>query len=87
MSKDHEPEVIVYSDSDAISVFVDGVKIAKRGHPGTPQAMTWVSLERKLCGASQSLSRRRAYYSRTAGQLVVGLGVGACSDAPFLQSE
>jgi|RhiMetdeSRZDD1v2_1073273.scaffolds.fasta_scaffold4357923_1 hypothetical protein len=45
MSKDHEPEVIVYSDSDAISVFVDGVKIAKRGHPGTPQAMTWVSLE------------------------------------------
>jgi hypothetical protein len=23
----------------------DGKRIAKRGHPGTPQAMTWISLE------------------------------------------
>ena len=26
-------------------VFIDGLKIAKRGHPGTPQARTWVALE------------------------------------------
>jgi hypothetical protein len=28
-----------------IFIIADGVKIAKRGHPGTPQAATWVSLE------------------------------------------
>jgi hypothetical protein len=26
-------------------VVADGIKIAKLGHPGTPQAETWVSLE------------------------------------------
>jgi hypothetical protein len=26
-------------------VVVDGVRIARRGYPGTPQARTWVSLE------------------------------------------
>jgi len=26
-------------------VIADGVKIAKRGHPGTPYAKAWVSLE------------------------------------------
>jgi hypothetical protein len=26
-------------------VVVDGVRIARRGYPGTPQAGTWVSLE------------------------------------------
>ena len=26
-------------------VEIDGKRIAKRGHPGTPQAMTWISLE------------------------------------------
>ena len=26
-------------------VFVDGIKIAKRAHPGTPEAGTWISLE------------------------------------------
>jgi hypothetical protein len=30
--------------TDVLVVF-DGVRIAKRGHPDTPQAMTWVSLE------------------------------------------
>jgi hypothetical protein len=34
-------------ESDGIDVFVvyDGVRIAKRGEPGTPQAGKWVSLE------------------------------------------
>ena len=26
-------------------VVVDGIRIARRGYPGTPQAGTWVSLE------------------------------------------
>jgi hypothetical protein len=33
------------SDGTDIFVAVDGVKVAKRGRPGTPQAGTWVSLE------------------------------------------
>ena len=28
-----------------LCIVVDGVKIAKRGHPGTPQARTWISVE------------------------------------------
>ena len=34
-------------ESDGIDVFVvyNGTRIAKRGHPNTPQAGTWVSLE------------------------------------------
>jgi hypothetical protein len=34
-------------ESDGIDLFVlvDGVKIAKRGHPRTAQAGTWISLE------------------------------------------
>jgi hypothetical protein len=34
-------------ESDGIDVFViyDGKRIAKRGHPDTPQAGTWVSTE------------------------------------------
>jgi hypothetical protein len=32
-------------DGRDIFIVVDGVRIAKRGSPGTPQAKTWVSLE------------------------------------------
>jgi hypothetical protein len=32
-------------DGTGIYVVIDGVKIAKRGDPRTPQAKTWVSLE------------------------------------------
>lgn len=38
-------EIWVKGDKDDIFVIVDGVKIAKRGHPDTPQARTWISLE------------------------------------------
>jgi hypothetical protein len=31
---------------DDIFVLLDGVRIAKRGYPNTPEARTWVSLER-----------------------------------------
>ena len=43
--RDHQPDVVMeFTGDDAFIVF-DGVKIAKRGHPGTAQAKTWVSLQ------------------------------------------
>jgi hypothetical protein len=38
-------KVKALSDGKDIFITVDGVKIAKRGHRGTAQAMTWISLE------------------------------------------
>jgi hypothetical protein len=35
----------IESDGRDLFVVFDGKRIAKRGHPGTPQAKTWVSLE------------------------------------------
>jgi hypothetical protein len=35
----------IVGDSGDMLVVVDGVKIAKRGHPGTKHAGTWISLE------------------------------------------
>jgi hypothetical protein len=39
------PATEIICDGENIFVVVDGVKIAKRGGPGTPQARTWISLE------------------------------------------
>ena len=39
------PTVEVMSDGENIFVVADGIRIAKRGGPGTPQAKTWISLE------------------------------------------
>jgi hypothetical protein len=38
-------EIEIPDDGRDMFVMVDGVKIAKRGRPGTPQAKTWISLE------------------------------------------
>ena len=38
-------EVILEVDDEHIFVIVDGVRVAKRGRPSPPQAMTWISLE------------------------------------------
>jgi len=35
----------VECDGEDIFLFADGLKIAKRGHPETAEANTWVSLE------------------------------------------
>ena len=35
----------VECDGEDIFIVADGLKIAKRGHPETPQAKTWVLLE------------------------------------------
>lgn len=41
---DH-PTCRVEGDGKDIFVIFNGVKIAKRGYPNTPQAGTWVSIE------------------------------------------
>ena len=38
------PEFEIMGDGVDIFVLADGVKIAKRGHPGTPTARTWIPL-------------------------------------------
>jgi hypothetical protein len=38
------PTIEIIGDGVDIFVAVDGVKIAKRGHPGTPTARTWIPL-------------------------------------------
>ena len=38
-------QVSIECEGSDIFVIADGVKIAKLGHPGTPQANTWLSLE------------------------------------------
>lgn len=40
-----KPELEFISDGRDLFVVLEGVKIAKRGHPGTAQAKTWISLE------------------------------------------
>jgi hypothetical protein len=39
------PSRTMVSDGSDIFVLIDGVKIARRGYPGTPQARTWVTPE------------------------------------------
>ena len=38
-------ECIMECTGDDLFIVLNGVRIAKRGHPETPQAKTWVSLE------------------------------------------
>ena len=45
MTKQVGAVIEIRSDGTGLFVIFDGVKIAKRGPPGTPQAGTWVSLE------------------------------------------
>ena len=39
------PELTMLNDGKDTFIVVDGVTIAKLGHPGTAQAGTWISLE------------------------------------------
>jgi hypothetical protein len=45
MTKKKVPECAVEITKQDIYVVYDGVRIAKRGKPGTHQAKTWISLE------------------------------------------
>jgi hypothetical protein len=38
-------DIAIIGDSNDIFVVVGGVKVAKRGHTGTPEAGTWISLK------------------------------------------
>jgi predicted peroxiredoxin len=38
-------KIKIMSADNEIFVVADGVRIAKRGKPGTPQTKTWISLE------------------------------------------
>jgi hypothetical protein len=50
-SVDHRPDVAmqprakIESDGGELYVTLSGQRVAKRGHKGTPQAGTWISLE------------------------------------------
>ena len=39
------PPAVIESDGADLFVVFDGVRIAKRGRPNTPQARTWIALE------------------------------------------
>jgi hypothetical protein len=43
--KPTHPECKIVSEGNDLFIVLDGIKIAKRGHPGTPHARTWISLE------------------------------------------
>jgi hypothetical protein len=45
LTKKKTPECVVQITETDIYVIYDGVRIAERGKPGTPQAKTWISLE------------------------------------------
>jgi hypothetical protein len=46
MSDDEPPVCEIHRDgNNDVFVLVDGIKIAKRGLPDTPQAETWIMLE------------------------------------------
>jgi hypothetical protein len=45
MTNEQVPECIVQITETDIYVVYDGIRIAQRGRPGTPQAKTWISLE------------------------------------------
>jgi hypothetical protein len=44
-TKQSPPTVEMEGDGRDLFIVVDGVKVAKRGRAGTPQAETWVSIE------------------------------------------
>jgi hypothetical protein len=43
--KEEPPSCEMRVDHDGVFVIFNGMKIARRAHPDTPQAKTWVSLE------------------------------------------
>jgi hypothetical protein len=53
MSEVRQPKVVAMEavpkgdgrQRDDLFIVVDGVRVARRGYPGTPQAKTWVSIE------------------------------------------
>ena len=46
------PGIVMHFDGHDCFIIVDGVKIAKRGHPNTPEARTWISLDLKSAASA-----------------------------------
>jgi hypothetical protein len=40
-----QPTLTIEANPSDLFLLLDGAKIAKRGHPNSPQAGTWISLE------------------------------------------
>jgi hypothetical protein len=45
MNTNSTPELAIETTEEGIFLIVDGIRIAKRGEPGTPQEETWIYLE------------------------------------------
>ncbi len=52
------PKVEIEEDGPDMFVIVNGVTVARRGHPGTAEAGTWVSLEPEWTVTSSEDERR-----------------------------
>jgi hypothetical protein len=39
------PGSVMHFDGDDLFIIINGVRVAKRGHPGTPEARTWIPLD------------------------------------------
>jgi hypothetical protein len=39
------PGIVMHFDGRDLFLIVDGVQVAKRGHPNTSQARTWIALD------------------------------------------
>jgi hypothetical protein len=70
-----EPNVKLHHDGRDIFVIFNGLKIAKRGRPGTPDARRWVSIE-----PGYDVRER-------AGTLEVSVKEAECELSPFGKDE
>jgi hypothetical protein len=52
------PGTAYHFDGHDLYLIVNGVKVAKRGHPNTPEARTWISLDPRFEAHSEGWSYR-----------------------------
>jgi hypothetical protein len=62
-------DITIIGDSNDIFVVVGGVKIAKRGHTGTPEAGTWIPLK---AGWTVTEKPRRLLRGATETSVLIG---------------
>lgn len=52
------PGVVMHFDGRDLFIIVNGVKVARRGHPNTPQARTWIALDPRFEAHDEGWSYR-----------------------------
>ena len=52
------PGIVMHFDGHDLFLLVNGVKVAKRGHPNTPEARTRISLDPRFEAHSEGWSYR-----------------------------